>query len=101
MQAIEKHIASNLITSGIAKGYLISVNNGEEWTVKRSNDFQTVFDALGTTELFDKLVYRDSNGAMVGTVTLIFGNGEDLIYDHCCNFEIDEHGVIIDWHVYE
>ena len=90
----ETAIARRLVAAAIAAGYLISVRDGiegdGELTVQNSTDLRTISDALQTTE-GDKLILRTAAAPhrMVGTVTLIWGNGEDLISDHTDTPAID------------
>lgn len=77
----ERRIATALVDALLAQGWSLSVEDGEEWTVKRSRDRAEVLDALATTDL-DRLRARDELGAVVGTVLLIWGNGSHLISDY-------------------
>ena len=96
MLAMEKLISTNLITSAIAKGFTVSVFDGEEWTVKRSLDFDTIFDALDTTDM-NILSFRNAEGESKGKVVLVWGNDGDLISDLSASLEIDDYGVVLDW----
>lgn len=94
----EKEIASTLINSALLRGWSVSVcddglESGGDWTVLRSTDFQTIFNALATTGS-DLLVFRDG-GKNKGCVVLVWGNDEDLIHDHSASLEMDEDGCII------
>lgn len=81
---IEAKIARKLLMDARAKGYLISVYDGEEWVVKKETSITIVMSALGSTDS-DQLRFRDPNlterGGYVGTVSLIYGNGCDVISD--------------------
>lgn len=67
---------------------LISVCDGEEWTVKRSRDRAVILAALATTDQ-DAIRVRDgATGASRGSFDLIWGNADDgseLIADHTDN----------------
>lgn len=77
---IEHKIAVCLIINALAlPGATISVNDGEEWTVKESNDIGKVWAALATTDS-DVLRVHLPDGT-TGSVVLIWGNGVDLISD--------------------
>jgi hypothetical protein len=94
----EKEITSNLIRSALAHGWTVSVCNdgigGEgEWTVKRSTDFKTIFDALDTT-CSDMLRFRDKDGTSKGWAVLIWGNDDCLVSDYSWNLDIEEDGNI-------
>ena len=77
----EARIARKIVKDALANGWTISVNDGEEWTVKSSTDSRTILEALCTTG-GDVLRLRDAAGESVGSIWLVWGNDEDLISDH-------------------
>lgn len=84
MQDIEREIAHKLIRAILdceEHIFKISVGDGEEFVVKRSMDFDTIIAGLGHTEMND-LILRDANNNRIGSITLIWGNGVDVISDH-------------------
>jgi hypothetical protein len=84
----EARAARKLVKAALAAGYTISVNDGEEWTVKRSTSAKAIIDALATTDS-DRLLLRDpADGEAIGSFWLIYGNdpsGDELISDHSDN----------------
>ena len=65
----------------------ISVNDGEEWTVKRSRRAEEIASALCTTGE-DTIRWYDEAGDAVGSFLLVWGNeddGSELIADHTDN----------------
>lgn len=84
----EARAARKLVKAALAAGYTISVNDGEEWTVKRSGRELEIIDALATTGE-DRLLMRLAvSGDVVGSFWLIYGNdpnGDELISDHSDN----------------
>lgn len=84
----EARIARKLIKAALAAGYCVSVNDGEEWTVKLSTDAKAILDALCTTEA-DTIVLRHADTKeRAGSFWLIYGNdadGSELIADHTDN----------------
>ena len=83
----EKTVAAKLVAAAIASGYILSVNDGEAWTVKRSTNRAAILAALETTGE-DVLRVRDAAGGYLGDINLIWGNdpnGEELIADHTDN----------------
>jgi hypothetical protein len=83
----ERGVATRLVRAAINAGFTVSVYDGEEYTVKRSKSEAVILPALASTES-DVLVIRDSAGARVGDLCLIWGNdpdGEELIADHTDN----------------
>jgi len=84
----EARTARKLVKAALDAGYLISVNDGEEWTVKRSSSHSAVVDALATTGQDRLLLRRPISNDVVGSFWLIYGNdpsGEELISDHSDN----------------
>jgi hypothetical protein len=79
-KTLEKRIANKLIKAILERGYSISVNDGEETTLKFSKEPRKIATALFTTDEDYLLVYDDNNDR-VGWVLLIGGNGSDLISD--------------------
>lgn len=80
MLPIERKIATNLIKQALTLGWLVSINDGEETTIEKTIDFDTAFNALATTGE-DYLIFHNTNGEKIGTIWLVWGNGEDLITD--------------------
>jgi len=71
--ADEKKVAGKIVANAIKLGYVVSVYDGEEYTVKRSSDKAVIMAALYTTDM-DRLVIRDKAGEHIGTVALVYGN---------------------------
>lgn len=86
----ERGVATRLVRAAIHAGYTVSVNDGEEWTVRRSTAEREILAALGSTELDYIRFYRGEDS--IGTAMLIWGNdetGEELIADYTDNAEMD------------
>ena len=86
--ATERRIASDLIERILARGYVVSVFDGEAWCLTCSDDAAHIFAALASTGS-DHLRVRTKDGAPIGTIVLIWGNGEDLISDTSLGDEIE------------
>lgn len=84
----EQFYARKLVRNILDRGYAISVNDGEEWTVVHSSDEALIMGALGTTEadvikMMDPLDYK-----ALGMFYLVYGNdpeGEEVISDFTAN----------------
>jgi hypothetical protein len=88
--AQEKTAAGKIIDRALAKGYLISVNDGEEWVVKKSVKRKQIMDALQSTDE-DYLMIRKPDGEKVGTIWLVWGNSpEEIAADYTDKPEICE-----------
>jgi hypothetical protein len=75
--ATEQKIIKRLVNDALAAGYLISVHDGEEVTVKRSSDKAAILAAMATTEA-DNLIFHNE-ADRIGSVHLIYGNETDII----------------------
>jgi hypothetical protein len=83
----ERGVATRLVRAAINAGFTVSVYDGEEWTVKRSDSEAVILPALATTG-YDTLRFRNSAGEHIGSAYLIWDNdpsGEELIADHTDN----------------
>lgn len=82
VRLVERTIAAKLLDLGLAKGYSVSVYDGEEWTLNKSKDRAAIIEAMATTD-DDRLAFFDGeSGLRIGWVWLIYGNEEDLISDY-------------------
>lgn len=83
----ERAVAERLVRAAIGEEMLVSVSDGEEWTVERSRSVSDIMDALATTG-GDVIRIWDGSGATRGWFYLVYGNDEDgseLIADHTDN----------------
>lgn len=87
----ERQIIGAIFDSAAARGYLVSVHDGEEWAVKPTADYAKARAEVGAT-CETLLRFRDPSGAgpakpapVVGSVWLIHGNGCDVIADYVDN----------------
>lgn len=69
----EKTVVGKIVSNAIKLGYTVSVYDGEEWSVKRSDDKSAIMAAVYTTDM-DRLTIRDKAGELIGTVALVYGN---------------------------
>lgn len=74
------------VTKCIEAGYRLSVNDGEEWTVKKSADAGEILEAMATTSDIETLRGYTDGGAR-SYVCLLYCNG-----DECLNGYAD-HGI--------
>jgi hypothetical protein len=89
----ERKVATKLVRAALAAGYTISVNDGEDWTVKRATRAYDVLDALATTgEDTLRLHAADPSKTIgwhnAGSFYLVWGNADDgseLISDFTAN----------------
>ena len=81
---IECTIARHLVRLLLGAGYLVSVYDGGETTVRNSRDYETILAALASTSE-DSIRFRNEDGSEKGVFLLIWGNGKDLISDSSDN----------------
>ena len=86
----EFRIISNIVRRAISTGYTVSVNDDAfgrgDWTVKRSRDAAEIIGALATTG-GDLLKLRNTDGAPVGVIQLVYNGDDTVVYDHTDNAE--------------
>lgn len=78
---VERRIAKAIVTDALAKGWTVSVHDGEEWALAASADKAAILSAMGSTDS-DTLRFRTSSGEKIGSIYLVWGNEEDLLSDH-------------------
>lgn len=72
--ANEKKAVKKIVERAIRLGYMVSLYDGEEYTVKRSVDKAAIMAAVYTTDM-DRLYFRvKTTGEQVGSVLLVYGN---------------------------
>lgn len=91
----ERKAARKLVRAARAAGYLVSVWEGEDWAIRRSDKESDILQALGSTGQ-DRLDFIQPAASDTGKVTragwalLIYGNdpdGSELVAD-CSDNEI-------------
>lgn len=83
MHRTETQIMGKVIRRALALGYAVSVNDGEEWTLKQSRDYATITAECAATDM-TVLRFR-FNGERVGDMMFVHGNHEDVISDYSDN----------------
>jgi len=94
----EGRAARKLIRAALAQGYAVSVNDGEETTVRRSKREREIIDALCTTGEDYVILHLPDSGERAGSFYLVYGNdddGSELIADHTDNATCDVHLVSV------
>lgn len=83
----ELAVISKLIVAAKAKGFTLSVFDGEEFAVKRSQDEKLILEAVESVDESSILV-RDKDGVKLGSILIILGNaadGSEVIADNSDN----------------
>lgn len=79
LDRVEARIVEALVDSALGADCTISVNDGGAFVLALSKDAKAILRCLGTTDS-DVLVLRRA-GKRIGAVTLIYGNGRDVVAD--------------------
>ena len=81
-----------LIGHALTQGWKVSVNDGEEWTVKQSTDKAEILAALASTGQ-DTLRFRDAEGEPLGSMWLIYQGGDnpgdEVVNDYTGNEDME------------
>jgi hypothetical protein len=93
-EKIERPIARRLVATCLEAGYVISVFDGEEFAIKKSDNKSEIHKAMFSTDcdvlhIWSAIQPLDSKRKRIGTITLIYGNLEDVISDYSDNDIID------------
>jgi len=79
----EKAIARAITLVALEKGYLVSVNDGEETVLTNSKIATQVMKALHTTDEDYLTIYDPATKRTIGAFKLIYGNsGYDVVNDY-------------------
>lgn len=87
-QRVEAEQASYkyLISSLLHQGFHLSISDGEEYVIRKSNDRDSIMDVSFSTDEQFIVVYR--NGIDFGNIEVIYGNGPvSLISDHSVSLD--------------
>lgn len=83
---IEYLVARRLISIAIDEGYTVSVYDGEETVLKRSNDGDAILRAMCSTDEDGISLHKGDDKARLAWFHFIYGNdGWDVISDHTAN----------------
>src|SRR5210317_2352708 len=85
----EQQVVIELIESILSTNASVSVNDGEEWTLKRSTDKLQILQALNSTDADLLRIRCADTGATVGWISLVWDNNYNqpaaVICDHAAN----------------
>ncbi|TGT64042.1 MULTISPECIES: hypothetical protein [unclassified Mesorhizobium] len=81
----EAKIIKRLVRKALNLGYVVSVYDGEDYAIVRSNDFDAITAEIAATDSTELVFRRADDKTKIGSVLLIHGNDEDVISDHSDN----------------
>jgi len=76
----EAEIITKIIEKALGLSYFISVNDGLNWALKQSIDFEAITSEVAATDV-TILRFRTSEREEIGNILLIHGNDEDVVSD--------------------
>lgn len=80
--ATEKSVLRGIISRALAKGFTVSLFDGEEWVVRKSRNAQEVIGSMFTVDE-ETLRFCDADGVKVGDAFIVHGNSpEEVVCDH-------------------
>ena len=86
---IEKHLATLIVKEARAHGWTVSVHDGEEYTLEKADDEESILDEMFSTDE-DALHFFDPTrrNRSMGWIQLIYGNeGHDVVHDYSGNLD--------------
>lgn len=85
---IELPIARHLIRNILAEGFEIALHDSVEIAVPRTRNYDALNEGLASTDYDNLIIYMSGAPKRIGTITLIWGNGCDILHDHTDNEEL-------------
>lgn len=83
-EGIERTICERIVDDALSAGYSIAVWEGEDWALKASRDRAVILSSMASTDE-DTLFLKDRDGRRVGSILLVYGNGNEVVADHTYN----------------
>lgn len=78
----ERAVVRKLVSKALADGHLVSVNNGEDWEIKRSTRIEDIMGAIMATDE-DYIRIENINFGLEARFWMVYGNSaDDVIADH-------------------
>lgn len=89
IMTVEEQIIRGIIAAMLAENYELSVNDGEEITLKRSRDPEAIFAAMRTTDEDYLIIHTPGSGyRRDGWVFFVYGNEDhEVVNDYTTNLE--------------
>jgi len=79
---LQTRAARKFVRMALDRGYVVSVFDGEEYTVRQSNDFKEITEALWSTDEDALIIRKNVSGDRIGRAWLVYGNSaHELIAD--------------------
>jgi sorbitol-specific phosphotransferase system component IIA len=82
MTGEERFVVAGIVNRALDKGYLLTVNDGEDFPVMHSDDAEEVMAELGHCEE-EWLYVENADRKKIGTIFLVYGNDPDEVVCDC------------------
>jgi hypothetical protein len=82
MNTDERFVVKQIVGRALDKGYLLSVFDGEEDPIQRSDDLEAVMAELGHCDE-ELLLVHNADGKRIGQIYLVYGNDPDEVVCDC------------------
>jgi hypothetical protein len=82
MNTDERFVVKQIVGRALDKGYLLSVHDGEEVPIQRSDDLEMVMAELGHCDE-EWLFVSNADGKRIGQIYLVYGNDPDEVVCDC------------------
>ena len=84
LTTVEANIINHAITAGLRGGGMISVYDGEEFSIRKGRSRQFIQEEVAATDE-TSFVFFDNAGQRIGVAWFIHGNGADVLSDYSAN----------------
>lgn len=82
MDTDERFVVKQIVGRALDKGYLLSVDDGEDVPIQNSDDPEAVMAELGHCDE-EWLLVANADGKQIGVIYLVYGNDPDEVVADC------------------
>jgi hypothetical protein len=82
MDTEERFVVKQIVGRALDKGYLLSVDDGEDLPIKNSDDPEAVMAELGHCDE-EWLIVSNADGKRIGAIFFVYGNDADEVVADC------------------
>lgn len=82
MNTEERFVVKQIVGRALDKGYLLSVDDGEDFPIQNSNDAEAVMEQLGHCDE-EWLIVSNPDAKQIGAIFLVYGNDADEVVADC------------------
>jgi hypothetical protein len=82
MNTEERFVVKQIVGRALDKGYLLSVDDGEDFPIQNSDDLEAVMAGLGHCD-DEWLIVSNADGKRIGAIYFVYGNDADEVVADC------------------